>query len=52
MSSLCNNFCVVIFILISFRRITKHQHASVFAYEQELLLNSLDVKMNDDNNSA
>ncbi len=33
-------------------RIVKHQHAFVFAFEQDLLLNSLDVRVEDDNNSA
>ncbi len=33
-------------------RIAKHQHASIFAFEQELSLNSLDVKVKDDNNST
>jgi hypothetical protein len=33
-------------------RIAKHQHAFVFAFEQDLLFNSFDVKVEDDNNSA
>ncbi len=35
-----------------FERIAKHQHASIFAFEQEFSLNFLDVRVKSDNNST
>jgi hypothetical protein len=42
---------LVIFVVIE-HNIAKHQHVFVFAFEKDLNLSSLDVRVEDDENSA
>jgi hypothetical protein len=37
---------------VKLSNIAKHQHAFIFAFEQDLNLNSLDVRVENDNNST
>jgi hypothetical protein len=43
---------LLIFLLINFLNIAKQQHAFIFAFEKNLVLNSFDVRVEDDHNSA
>jgi hypothetical protein len=43
---------VVIFVVIECVNIAKKQHASIFVFEKNIALNALDVRVEDDQNSA
>jgi Fe2+ transport system protein B len=45
-------FFLLIFLLINFFSIAKQQHVFVFAFEKDLMLNFLNVRLENDHNSA